>query len=257
MTPVSPMMLTRLRHALCRYALPALLGLSGPVVAGSPGHDSTAASREDMPLLSQQAERWLLSKINPAPSADISVQAGALDSRTQLSKCRQAVDIDFAPGQGIRARTTLSLHCPDTPGWRLYLPMSIRQRQAVWVARNSIANGTALQASQWQRETRDISNLPASVITDDNLAGYQTRMTVAAGAVLTEALVAGKTVIKRGQSVSVLAIHGSIVITASGEALTDAAIGERIQVRNRSSGRVIEAIVINAEQVQAAGSSAP
>lgn len=165
--------------------------------------------------------------------------------------------MDFAPGQSIRAKTTLSLHCPDSPGWRLYLPMTVRQRQAVWVARNNIANGSVLQAEQWQRETRDIASLPASAITRDDLAGYQTRMTVAAGAVLTEALVTAKTVVRRGQIISVLATQGSIVITASAEALHNAAIGERIQVKNRSSGRVIDAVVINAEQVQAVWAAAP
>lgn len=246
-------------NSLSACLLAVLLSLAWPVMAAStPVNDD--AAREDLQALSRQAERWLLDQAittRLAASADISVQAGALDARTQLSKCRQVIAIDFAPGQGIRAKTTLSLHCPDRPGWRLYLPMTVRQRQAVWVARNSMANGSVLQTAQWQRETRDIASLPASVITDDDLTGYQTRMTVAAGAVLTEALVTARKIIRRGQSVSVLATQGSIAITASAEALNDAAMGEHLQVRNRSSGRVIEAVVINAEQVQAVWASTP
>ncbi len=214
---------------------------------------SQSAIREDMGALSQRAEHWLLNALKTAgdsQDADIKVQAGPLDARTQLSKCQQPLDIDFAPGQGIRAKTNLRLLCPDRPGWRLFLPMSITRRSAVWVARNSIAHGTALQNSQWQRELRDIASLPASAITSDDLSGYQTRMTIAAGAVLTQALVSGKTLVKRGQSLTLLASQGNIAITATVEALDNGAVGERIRVRNSGSGRVIEAEVISADQVR-------
>lgn len=242
-----PMSLTCLRHSL--------LGL---MLAGTIAQAAGVPPREDMAAFSQRAEQWLLEAIKTAgkasSSADsdvaVSVQAGRLDARTQLSKCQQAIDIDFAPGQGLRAKTNLSLTCPDTPGWRLFLPMTITRRATVWVARNSIARGSALQAAQWQREMRDVASLPASAITSADLTGYQASMTIAAGAVLTQALVSGKTVVKRGQSLDLLASQGSIAISTRVEAQENGAIGQRIQVKNVSSGRVIEAEVINAEQVQ-------
>jgi len=222
---------------------------------------STAVpAREDMQILAGRAEHWLLAALTAAGSAgdeSVSVQAGQLDARTQLSKCRQPVRIDFAPGQGLRAKTNLSLLCPDSPGWRLFLPMTITRRTQVWVARNSIASGSALQAPQWQREMRDVASLPASAITSPDLSGYQARMPIAAGAVLTQALVTGKTVVKRGQTLSLQASQGGIVISVTVEAVDDGAAGERIRVRNLSSGRVIDAVVVNSEQVNAVLVPAP
>lgn len=228
----------------------SLLGLT---LASTITQAAAAPQREDMNALSQRAEQWLLAALQATGSADesVSIQAGQLDARTQLSKCQQPIHIDFAPGQGLRAKTNLSLLCPDKPGWRLFLPMTITRRAHVWVARNSVASGSALQTAQWQREMRDVASLPSSAITGDDLAGYQARMTIAAGAVLTQALVAGKTVVKRGQSLSLLASQGSIAISVSAEAMQNGAVGERIQVKNLNSGRVIEATVMNAEQVQA------
>jgi len=235
-----------------RWHCVRLLMLS--LMVASSAEAASSAQKEDMNALAQRAERWLLEAVKSAgASADesVNVQAGMLDARIQLSKCQQPVAIDFAPGQGLRAKTNLSLSCPDKPGWRLYLPMSIMRRTAVWVARNSIASGSALQTAQWQREMRDVASLPASAITSNDLSGYQASMTIAAGAVLTEALVAGKTVIKRGQSLTLQVSHGSITISTLVEAVDNGAIGSRIRVRNLSSGRVIEAEVINGEQVQA------
>lgn len=231
---------------------PSLLGL---ILASTIAPAVAMPPRENMDALSQRAEQWLLAAMKTAGSdADaetaVSVQAGRLDARTQLSKCQQAINIDFAPGQGLRAKTNLSLTCPDKPGWRLFLPMTITRRAAVWVARNSIARGSALQTAQWQREMRDVASLPASAITGADLTGYQAGMTIAAGAVLTQALVSGKTVVKRGQSLDLLASQGSIAISTRVEAQENGAIGQRIQVKNVGSGRVIEAEVINAEQAQ-------
>lgn len=247
------MTLTRFQIQRLTNRLLALLLL---LMAGTTSVLAETASivmREDMAALGQRAERWLLDTIQSTgdtQDADIKVQAGMLDARTQLSKCQRPINIDFAPGQGIRAKTNLSLLCPDRPGWRLFLPMTITRRSAVWVARNSIATGTALQSSQWQRELRDIAGLPASAITNNDLSGYQTRMTIAAGAVLTQALVSGKTLVKRGQSLTLIASQGNIAITATVEALDNGAVGERIHVRNTASGRVIEAEVVSAEQVR-------
>lgn len=253
-----------------------LLLLPTLLLTAMPGTSAEAAStlaRQDLDSLRSSAEQWLTAAVHAATpdqkpdqnaigkaasgSDDLRVEAGPLDARIVLSKCRQPLLFDFAPGQGLRARTNLSIRCADTPGWRLFLPMSITRRSAVWVARNSIARGSALQAGQWQREWRDIASLPASAIREDDLSGYQAGMTIAAGAVLTQALVAGKTLVQRGQSVTLSVNQGGIVITASVEALDDGALGQRIRVRNVTSARVVEATVIDANRVQAILAPAP
>lgn len=247
--------------------LPALLlaaMLSAPVQAAKA--PELASVREDPEALRQRAAAWLLAAVQAAEASesaasklgsDLRIEAGPLDARTTLSKCRQPLQIDFAPGQGLRARTNLSIRCADTPGWRLFLPMSITRRAAVWVARQSIATGSGLQAGQWQREWRDVASLPASAITQDDLSGYQAGLPIAAGAVLTQALVAGKTLIPRGKALTLSVNQNGIAITASVEALDSGALGQRIRVRNASSGRIVEATVIDADHVQASLASAP
>lgn len=235
-----------------RWSSLRLLVLS--LMLASSAQAATGTQKEDLDALAHRAESWLLEALKSAgTSADesVNVQAGMLDARLQLSKCQQPVGIDFAPGQGLRAKTNLSLSCPDKPGWRLYLPMTIMRRTSVWVARSSIASGSTLQAAQWQREMRDVASLPTSAITSNDLSGYQASMVIAAGAVLTQALVTGKTVIKRGQSLILQVNQGSIAISTRVEAVDSGAIGDRIRVKNLSSGRVIEAEVLNGEQVQA------
>lgn len=261
------MTLTLKRLTTLHLLMPVLL-LAG--AASTLAEAASVPAREDLDKLRLSAEQWLTAALQAAGNApgpaqaagaadtrDVRVEAGRLDARTYLSKCRQPVRIDFAPGQGLRAKTNLGMSCPDTPGWRLFLPMTITQRAAVWVARNSIASGSALQATQWQREWRDIASLPASAITQDDLSGYQAGMTIAAGAVLTQTLVAGKTVIKRGQTLSLRVNQGSIAISASVEAMDNGAVGDRIRVRNPGSGRILEATVTDANSVQALLAPAP
>lgn len=215
--------------------------------------DDTLPARTDLTALSHEAERWLKAAVLSAgtdPAEQVQVQSGALDPRTRLNACRQPLAFELAPGQALRGKTSLSVRCPDTPGWRLFLPMSIRRQTAVWVARNSLMAGIPLQSGQWQREWRDIASLPASAITADTLEGYETKQPIAAGAVLSDALVSGRTIVKRGQHLTLVSSLGGVAISVTVEALAPGAAGDRITVRNPGSGRIVEAQIVSAEQAK-------
>jgi len=57
--------------------------------------------------------------------------------------------------------------------------------------------------------------------------------------------------VHRGQEVDLLADHGAIQVKSQGEALGDGAVGNRIKVRNKSSGRIIEGTIRSAGIVEA------
>jgi flagella basal body P-ring formation protein FlgA len=56
--------------------------------------------------------------------------------------------------------------------------------------------------------------------------------------------------IKRGQSVKIMARSGAVGVTMAGVATSKASLGERITVRNVNSGRVVEGIVRSGETVE-------
>ena len=80
--------------------------------------------------------------------------------------------------------------------------------------------------------------------------GYRVSRAIPQGAVISPNMVESAVMIKRGQSVKIMARSGAVGVTMAGVATTKASLGERITVRNVNSGRVVEGIVRSGETVE-------
>ena len=67
---------------------------------------------------------------------------------------------------------------------------------------------------------------------------------------LTPSLVAEPPVIRRGQRVSLVSSGTGIAVRAPGEALAEARTGQRLRVKNLSSGKVVEGIALSSGSVE-------
>ena len=84
----------------------------------------------------------------------------------------------------------------------------------------------------------------------DMVIGKQAKRFIQAGTVLTPAMIAEPIIVKRGDTVPIVASLGGLSVTSSGEALASAAAGDVIRLKNGRSGRTVEG------RVQADGSVA-
>ncbi|MEL7187378.1 MAG: flagellar basal body P-ring formation chaperone FlgA, partial [Pseudomonadota bacterium] len=57
-------------------------------------------------------------------------------------------------------------------------------------------------------------------------------------------------IVRRGQSVTLVASAGGISVNMNGVALTDGGLNQRIRVENMHSGRIVEGIVRSREHVE-------
>lgn len=211
---------------------------------------ATPASAQNLTTLREQAEQWLLAQMTHTSDQKTVVRAGELDSRVQLSACSKPLAFGFPPGQSTQTKTHVAVSCRDKPSWRLFLPMSISRQQWVWVANRTITAATPFNAAHWQRQHRDVASLPCSAFDKDNVTAYEARMTLATGTVLCENVVRAKTIVERGRSLNLTANQGSIQIRVVVEALDKGGIGQRIRVRNNSTGRIIDATIVSESEAQ-------
>ena len=73
-----------------------------------------------------------------------------------------------------------------------------------------------------------------------------------AGTVLSAALLQAPPAIRRGETVTLVGLGAGLEVLAPGEALADAADGQRLKVRNRGSRRVVEGIARSGQRVEVA-----
>lgn len=199
----------------------------------------------------QAAEEYISSAVTASHGKSPDVRASGLDSRLRLSECELPLETFLPTGGKLLGNTTVGVRCTGTKPWTLYVPVKSSLFGQVVVAAQPLTRNHVMQAEDMKLEDRDLAQLHSGYFTDsEKLIGMKVTRTVALNATLNPALVKEPLAVKRGQRVSLVANTSGIEVSMVGEAMADGVTGERIQVRNLSSKRVLDGIVRSANVIQ-------
>jgi len=174
-----------------------------------------------------------LSLLDPAAEGEALVDAGL-----RLPACPQPLQ---ARATGT---STTEVTCPQAGGWRLFVPVKVRREQPVLVLGRGIAAGETLTAADISIVRRDTARIAGAVLSDPQRAiGQVARRTLAAGSLLSAGDLVAQRVIRRGDSVALVARRGGVEVRMAGRALGDAGEHERVSVENLSSRKVLQGVV--------------
>lgn len=169
--------------------------------------------------------------------------AGHLDARLRLPACAGELTPFLSPGAIVRARTTVGVRCV-APAWSVYLPVSVESEALVLVARRSLQRGEVPVATDFDLTRRRVPGLATAFVTKpDALDGRRLRRTIAAGEPLAASLLESLPLVRRGQSVTAFTRATGIEVRSVAEAMANAAAGERLRMRNPSTGRLLDGTV--------------
>ena len=178
------------------------------------------------------------------------VDVAPLDARLRLAACDVPLTAFTPPGARRGANGTVGVRC-TSPQWKVYLSVRVSSRDGVLVATRPLARDAVLTAADLALVERDVGTLGQGYLSDAaQLAGMRLRRPVAAGAVLTPSMLAAVPLVTRGQQVTLEAGAESMYIRMAGEALGEAALGQRVRVKNLSSERVVEGVVRSDQVVE-------
>lgn len=230
-----------------------ILALVGVAALGS-AHAASVDAYEPHDGIRAAAETYALALADGiAPGgARVEASAAALDPRLRLAACPTALETFSPPGHRAGARTTVGVRCSAAAAWSLYVPVNIAITADVVVLTAPAGRGHVLSAADVALEPRNVAQLAAPYLTEiDTAAGMVLRRPVRPGTVLTAALLEPPRLLRRGDRVRIRAGGGPVAVDSEGEALADAAAGERVRVRNLRSGTIVEGFVDEAGYVVA------
>jgi flagella basal body P-ring formation protein FlgA len=161
-------------------------------------------------------------------------------SETSSAPCVGTLQAD-APGSAFRGQLTVRVRCEGESAWTRYLRFHVEQRSRVAVLRAPLSRGQILDVTQIAWETRDLLQLPGELLSD-TAATLTARRDLPAGTVLLASQFKAPQAIQRGQVVTLVSRLAGIEVSATGEALADAALGARVKVRNAASRRIVEGV---------------
>lgn len=224
-----------------------LAGWPAPLLPSSP---SQAAHPLDDILVT--ARQFIDTTLPPQPGMRREVSITPLDPRLRLAECDKPLQ-GFAPGSSQRGGGTLTVgvRCEGSSPWKVYVSARIQVFRPVAVTLRPLPKGSPINLADIELQERDISRLTDGFFTDPHsVAGMLTKRPLGNGEILTVSNLQAPTLVSKGEKVRIVARPGSFEVIMMGEALRAGGQGERIPVRNLSSGRIIEGFIRRAGEVE-------
>lgn len=171
--------------------------------------------------------------------------------RTPLLPCRKPLAIEPVDTRHA-SRLRLAARCPDAEGWEQTFTLKATVSAKVAIAATAVSSGKALTEADVAVERRDITSLPDAISDPAAAVGQSSRRALRGGDVLRSAWLSAPVLVKRGDSVRIVAQRDGITVTVAGEAQESGARGAVVRVRNSGNGKVIRARVVDEGTVQPA-----
>ncbi|MDY6981501.1 MAG: flagellar basal body P-ring formation chaperone FlgA [Pseudomonadota bacterium] len=232
-----------------RLFLPILvvLALAWPL----PGHAQAGGATQPLESIAAAAEDHARQLAQDLGLDDAEVRAGSLDNRLRLKQCELPLET-FSNDNNLRGgRTTVGVRCSGAAPWTLYVPVGVTAYTWIVLVDGPLPRGTVLNASHLRREQRPLNALPPQYLTNlDQAIGRTLTRAVSGATVASPNMLQTRDLIAKGQDVMILATGAKVQVRMAGVALQKGQEGDRIDVKNTSSGKTVQAVVVDGATVQ-------
>lgn len=186
---------------------------------------------------------YIRSQIKDEPG-NYDFSLGNIDSRLRLHQCSQPLQVTTPYDKGLSGNISLSIKCTDKRPWSLFLSARINRYKEVYQTRTSLARGHVIDRQDLALVRKNVSLLRQGYFTDNKqLLGMEVKRNLRPNQVLEPGYIRPPILVKRGDTIPVVAKNSQFSISMKAKALMNGAKGDRIRVKNTSSKRIIEGVV--------------
>jgi flagella basal body P-ring formation protein FlgA len=179
-------------------------------------------------------------------TAEYEINITPLSDRLNLALCGEPLQL-FSTKLMPSGRSTVNVRCNAGKKWAIFISVMITPFDSVVILTQPLQRGEIATQSFLAIMRKDVSPLRGNYLTNiDSVLNKTATRTLAAGSVVLQKDFIEPKLVKRGDNVAITANTSGIAIKMNGIAQSDGIRGQRIQVKNQNSNRVINAIVIDA-----------
>lgn len=229
---------TVLRPALAAALLAAGLGLPAGAKAGA---------TQDPAVLGATAQAYLRGQLADLPGT-VSITLDPLRTE-RLSACDKLTPFLSSPVR-LRPRMSIGVRCSAPHTWTTYVQATVSVAGRYYVAVQPLSAGRLIASTDIEARDADLATLSPDIITDaERIVGMRAGSRIAAGQPIKGAALRNAQSIERGQNVNIVISGKGFTVSGEGQALDNAAPGDRVQVRT-TSGQVVSGVARNAGLVE-------
>ncbi|MEP5765398.1 MAG: flagellar basal body P-ring formation chaperone FlgA [Halieaceae bacterium] len=225
------------------HTVPKAFYLSALLFAATLAGGAQAAS-QNLAEIAQAAQAHAAKQARELRFKNVQAQAHQLDTRLSLAECGHKLQTFSAPGKGA-GRSTVGVRCTSPTPWTIYVPVTVNASVQTVSLRQAMPRGSVLSDSDLQLVMEPARSIRGEYIGSIAAAsGKQLRRDTRAAKPLYLNMLTDPNAIERGQSTLLLSSSNNIVVKMNGTALSNGVAGETIKVRNTTSGKTVEGVVM-------------
>lgn len=207
--------------------------------APSPAQRVEAAARQ---WLAEQAT--LKGLVNPRFELHLVERAA-----TPVPPCPQPVEVEPVETRYL-SRMRFVAACPGDAGWRREWVVRAEVSALVVVAAAPVQANRVIAEAEVVQERRTLVDMDDALPSPEAVVGQASTRALRTGQVVSPRWLAQPLVLKRGDSVTIVARNEGVEVQVAGEALEPGRRGDVVRVRNVGTGKVIRARVLDAAVVE-------
>ena len=238
---------------------PLLLLACGPCWAMDNTSDATRADTENtrrgepdiQPLdaIKAAVETFVLSELDAGQQ--VAVEVKDLDRRLRLAFCEDNLSVDWSQGSRSLGRVTVQVRCASPKPWRVHVQATVTMQGMVWTLSRGVRRGEVLERGLLTKKevtlggnNRALTSLGTPITDLEPWLGFVFAQRVSAGKVVNERMLKPARLVSKGEAVVIRHRSNGLELQTRGTALHDAGAHEQTQVRNTSSGKIIDVTVV-------------
>ena len=201
---------------------------------------SAAADQTTANIIVQAIENFVVQETRNLPG-NVMIKSSVPNLQLARQSCEH-LETFLPAGASMRGRFSIGVRCDGVNGWTLYVPVEMAVITQAVHAAHTISAGKQLFEQDMIMKEIDLTRFSRDVILNPQQAvGKMTVASLVADQPIRQIQLRAAHVITRGQKVRLIVTGMGFSVSTEGSALTDAAAGELVQVRN-SAGRVVSGL---------------
>lgn len=215
-----------------------LIGMQATLLAANERDDALLEQYQDISLIRSAVED-LVSRNTATLPGQVTVNVDKIDKYLTLPRCPELQPY-IPPGSRLWGKTSIAVRCNHRDiNWVIYVQAEINVMADVLHLARPVSTGNALTYEDMALQNVNLTQMPDGIFTDPSqIVGKIAVNNLTIGQPIRQNMLRAPYVIQRGQKVNLIVKGRGFSVSSEGNALTDAAENQVIQVRNKS-GRIM------------------
>tara|TARA_R110002110_G_scaffold405241_1_gene624183 strand:- start:16254 stop:16994 length:741 start_codon:yes stop_codon:yes gene_type:complete len=212
-------------------AVACSLAMLSAQVAALQSVDSIAAAVEDV-CITEAANRGF---------NEVTVTVRSLDQGLQLPQCAQPLTAFPVQSSRVLGAVSIGVRCAGEQPWTIYVRADVAAQRRIPVLVRPLASRSVISADDLEMVAVSGDAVLNGVMTEiEQVVGMELIRSMDVGSPIKVSQVRLPKLVKRGNTVTLLAGGGALQVRMQGKAMADGAEGDIVKATNLSSGQLVE-----------------